>query len=107
MRTRRLAIYPPYVHLVSILIQGKDETVVDQCALQIKAYLQKQLEDMVILGPANSLIYRMQVIYRKRIMIKFTNSKLLYPVLEKMSDFYNKKGNKVNVVCDFNPYNQI
>lgn len=107
MRTRRLAIYPPYVHLVSILIQGKDETVVDQCALQIKAYLQKQLEDMVILGPANSLIYRMQDIYRKRIMIKFTNSKLLYPVLEKMSDFYNKKGNKVNVVCDFNPYNQI
>ena len=71
MRTRRLAIYPPYVHLVSILIQGKDETVVDQCALQIKAYLQKQLEDMVILGPANSLIYRMQDIYRKRIMIKF------------------------------------
>ena len=62
---------------------------------------------MVILGPANSLIYRMQDIYRKRIMIKFTNSKLLYPVLEKMSDFYNKKGNKVNVVCDFNPYNQI
>ncbi len=49
----------------------------------------------------------MQDIYRKRIMIKFTNSKLLYPVLEKMSDFYNKKGNKVNVVCDFNPYNQI
>ncbi len=102
-----MAIYPPYVHLVSILIQGKDETVVDQCALQIKAYLQKQLEDMVILGPANSLVYRMQDIYRKRIMIKFTNSKLLYPVLEKMSDFYNKKGNKVNVVCDFNPYNQI
>ena len=43
----------------------------------------------------------------KRIMIKFTNSKQLYPVLEKMSDFYNKKGNKVHVVCDFNPYNQI
>ena len=68
---------------------------------------QKQLDKMAILGPANSLIYRMQDIYRKRIMIKFTNSKQLYPVLEKMSDFYNKKGNKVHVVCDFNPYNQI
>lgn len=107
MRTRRLAIYPPYVHLVSILIQGKDEGIVDQCALQIKTYLKKQLDNMAILGPANSLVYRMQDIYRKRIMIKFTNSKQLYPVLEKMSDFYNKKGNKVNVICDFNPYNQI
>lgn len=107
MKTRKLAAYPPYVHLVSILIQGKDEQAVDQSAKQIKNYLQKQLEHMAILGPANSLIYRMQDIYRKRIMIKFTNSKQLYPVLEKMSDFYNKKGNKVHVVCDFNPYNQI
>ena len=107
MKTRKLAAYPPYVHLVSILIQGKDEEVVNQSAVQIKEYLQKQLDKMAILGPANSLIYRMQDIYRKRIMIKFTNSKQLYPVLEKMSDFYNKKGNKVHVVCDFNPYNQI
>lgn len=107
MKTRKLAAYPPYVHLVSILIQGKDEYMVDQSSKQIKAYLQKQLQSMAILGPANSMIYRMQDIYRKRIMIKFTNSKQLYPVLEKMSDFYNKKGNKVHVVCDFNPYNQL
>ena len=107
MKTRKLAAYPPYVHLVSILIQGKDEQAVIENAAQIKAYLVKQLDGMAILGPANSLIYRMQDIYRKRIMIKFTNSKQLYPVLEKMSDFYNKKGNKVHVICDFNPYNQI
>lgn len=107
MKTRKLATYPPYVHLVSILIQGKDESAVEQSANQIKMYLSKQLEHMAILGPANSMIYFMQDIYRKRIMIKFTNSKQLYPVLEKMSDFYNKKGNKVHVVCDFNPYNQI
>ena len=39
--------------------------------------------------------------------IKFTNSKTLYPVLFKLNDFYNRTGYKVNVVCDFNPYNQI
>lgn len=107
MEFRKLAQYPPYVHLVSILIQGKDEDIVEQCAKQIKIYLQKQLSKIVILGPANSLIYRLQDVYRKRIMIKFTNSKELYPVLEKMNDFYNKKGHKVHVVCDFNPYSQI
>lgn len=107
MELRKLAHYPPYVHLVSILIQGKDEAAVSQSALQIKTYLHKQLDKVMILGPANSLVYRMKDIYRKRIMLKFTNSKELYPVLEKMSDFYNKKGNKVHVVCDFNPYSQI
>lgn len=107
MKTRKIASYPPYVHLVSILIQGKDEQDVKASAIQIKTYLQKQLDNVAILGPANSLIYRMHDIYRQRIMIKFTNSKQLYPVLNSMSDFYNKNENKVNVVCDFNPYNQI
>lgn len=107
MNFRKLAHYPPYVHLVSILIQGDDESMVIQCADQIKTYLHKQLNKVMILGPANSLIYRVHDIYRKRIMIKFTNSKEIYPVLEKMNDFYNKKGNKVHVVCDFNPYSQI
>lgn len=107
MKTRKIASYPPYVHLVSILIQGKDEHDVKASAIQIKTYLQKQLDNVAILGPANSLIYRMHDIYRQRIMIKFTNSKQLYPVLNSMSDFYNKNENKVNVVCDFNPYNQI
>ena len=107
MNFRKLAHYPPYVHLVSILIQGDDESMVVQCANQIKTYLHKQLNEVMILGPANSLIYRVHDIYRKRIMIKFTNSKEIYPVLKKMNDFYNKKGNKVHVVCDFNPYSQI
>lgn len=104
---RKTAHYPPYVHLVSILIQGHDESIVIQSADQIKTYLQKQLSKVMILGPANSLIYRMHDIYRKRIMIKFINSKEIYPVLEKMSRFYNKNGTKINVVCDFNPYSQM
>lgn len=104
---RKLAKYPPYVHLVSVLIQGKNEIVVEKSAMQIKNYFQNQLKNVLILGPANSMIYRMHDIYRKRILIKFTNSKALYPVLQKMNDFYNKKGNDVNVICDFNPYSQI
>lgn len=55
MEFRKLAKYPPYVHLVSVLIQGKDEDVVSKCTTQIKTYFQKQLKDVLILGPANSL----------------------------------------------------
>lgn len=107
MEIRKMAKYPPYVHLLSIIIQGKDEASVSQNALRIKSYLQKQLTNVAILGPANSLIYRMQDIYRQRILVKFTDSKKIYPVLERMSDFFNQQNTKVHVVCDFNPYNQI
>lgn len=107
MNYRKLALYPPYTHLVSILIQGKNEQMVEESANHIKSYLTKQLDQVSILGPANSLIYRIQDVYRKRIMIKFTDSKTIYQSLEKMNDYYNKQNKKVHIICDFNPYSQI
>lgn len=62
----------------------------------------------IILGPAKSTIYKMQDIYRERILVKFLNSKDIYEALNNINDYYNKqqKG-KVRIVCDFNPYSQI
>lgn len=105
MKIRGMAKYPPYCHLVSILIQGKKEDEVEISSLEIKNYLSKQLENTIILGPANCTIYKINDIYRKRITLKLINTKDLYPVLEKMNDFYKKR--KVNVVCDFNPYTTL
>ncbi|MDD8049348.1 MAG: primosomal protein N' [Thomasclavelia sp.] len=107
MNLRKRALYPPYVHLVSIIIQGKDERIVTDLANAIKEYLVKNLNSKQVLGPANSLIYKMQDIYRKRIMIKFKDSKQIYELLSVINTNYNKKGKKINVVCDFNPYSQI
>jgi primosomal protein N' (replication factor Y) len=49
----------------------------------------------------------MNDIYRKRMTLKITNTTHVYEVLHAMSDYYNKKGRKVNVICDFNPYTTI
>ncbi len=105
MKIRKLGKYPPYCHLVSILIQGKNEAETETYAMQIKRYLLNQLKGTVILGPANCTIYKVNDRYRKRITLKLTDSKELYPVLQRMNDFY-KKG-KVSVVCDFNPYTTL
>lgn len=107
MKYRKLAMYPPYTHMLSILIEGKEERLVEECSQQIKTYLQKQLPKISILGPANSLLYMLKDQYRKRILLKFNDSKEIYPVLERMSDFHNKQNRKVHVVCDFNPYSQM
>ena len=42
----------------------------------------------------------MNDIYRKRMTLKITNTTHVYEVLHAMSDYYNKKGRKVNVICD-------
>ncbi|MEG0368204.1 MAG: primosomal protein N', partial [Coprobacillus sp.] len=108
MLFRQKAKYPPYCHLVSIIIQSKNEQLVHVASSEIKDYLEKNISRSVVLGPAKSSIFKMQDIYRERILIKFIDSKDIYSALQTMNDYYNKKQKgKVSVVCDFNPYSQI
>lgn len=108
MLYRQKAKYPPYCHMVSILIQGRKEDHVHQSAQHMKDYLSTHLQHSVVLGPAKSAIFKMQDFYRERILIKFTQSQEVYQAINMMNDYYNKKQKgKVTVICDFNPYSQI
>lgn len=108
MKYRQAAKYPPYCHLLSLIISSSHENRVHQTAQDIKDYLEKHLQNVMILGPAKSMIYRMNDIYRERILIKFISSDRLFEVLENINDYYNRKQKgKVSVICDMNPYSQI
>ncbi len=108
MTYRQKAKYPPFCHMVSIIIQSKKQDEVHQCAVDIKKYLETEIKNGTTLGPAKSTIYKLQDIYRERILVKFINSKEVYLALENINDYYNKKQKgKVKVICDFNPYSQI
>lgn len=108
MNYRQKAMYPPYCHLISILVSSSHERDLVLGAHDIVSYLKKHLSHCIVLGPAKATIYKMNDVYRQRILIKFTNSKDVYQVLNDLNDYYNKqKLGKVKMVCDFNPYNQI
>lgn len=108
MEYRQLGKYPPYCHMVSLLIQSSQESLMHQTALDIKNYCSTHLQHVAILGPAKSMVYKMNDIYRERILIKFTQSQQIYEALQVVNDYYNKKNKgKVSVICDFNPYSQI
>ncbi|MCD7894712.1 MAG: primosomal protein N' [Erysipelotrichaceae bacterium] len=108
MNYRKMAMYPPFCHMVSILIQAKNETSTNEAAKHIKSYLDNHLKNVIILGPAQSMIYKMNDLYRMRILLKFKQDKEVYIALNALNDYYNKKQKgKVSVICDFNPYSQI
>ncbi|MCD8029040.1 MAG: primosomal protein N' [Erysipelotrichaceae bacterium] len=108
MNYRQLAMYPPFCHMVSILVQSKKEQATYNEAKHIKNYLDSHLNNVVILGPAQSMIYKMSDLYRLRILLKFKQDKEVYIALNALNDYYNKKQKgKVTVICDFNPYSQI
>jgi len=108
MLYRQKAKYPPFCHIVSLLIQSSKEHLTHQVAIEISNYLKNHIHHALVLGPAKSVIYKMQDIYRERIMIKFVKSQDIYEALTTINDYYNKKQKgKVSVICDFNPYTQI
>ena len=89
MQYRRKAKYPPYCHMVSILIQSPHEELIHSVAIDVKNYLLAHSQQTVILGPARSAIYKMQDIYRERILVKFLHSQDIYEALCVMNDYYN------------------
>ncbi len=104
---RKTASYPPYIHLVSILIESKNEDIATNTSKEIKNYLSNQLPQIKILGPSKSIIYKTNDIYRYRILLKYKNPKEVYPTLEVLSNHYNKQQHNIRVTCDFNPYSQM
>ena len=72
-------------------------------ASDISKYLKEHLEKVRIIGPQPA--FKMQDIYRERILIKYIESKPIYEQLSIIDDYYNRtrKGGVI-VTCDFNPY---
>lgn len=100
---RKKAKYPPYCHLVSVIVQSRTSKNVHSIALDISQYLRDHLEKVRIIGPQST--FKMQDIYRERILIKYIESKPIYEQLSIIDDYYNRtrKGGVI-VACDFNPY---
>ena len=103
MLFRKKAKYPPFCHLVSVIVQSRTPKNVHLTALDISKYLKEHLEKVRIIGP--QLAFKMQDIYRERILIKYIESKPIYEQLSIIDDYYNRtrKGGVI-VACDFNPY---
>ena len=103
MDFRKKAMYPPYCHLVAIIIQSRTSKNVHSVACDITQYLKEHLHKVKIIGPQPA--FKMQDIYRERILIKYIESKPIYEQLNIINDYYNRtrKGGVI-VACDFNPY---
>ena len=78
---------PPFFRLISLIISGKNELLVDEFALKIKLKLPR-LNRVDILGPVNAPIFKIKKSYRSRILIRYPHNifiqKYLSPSLKKL-----------------------
>ena len=103
LKIRKLLKYSPFYNLSLIKIKDKDFDKASNEANKIVTYLQnKKLEDVYILGPAPSIIPKINNIYELQIILKYKKSELVMKELEYIHHLYQTS--KIQVDIDINPY---
>lgn len=101
---RKALKYPPYFNICQIKINGKEYQEVSTEANKIATYLKKNKE-IIVLGPSNSNIPKINNNYYINILIKYKKTEIVLPNLEFIKDKY-RDNRKINVDIYLNP-NQI
>ena len=107
MAYRRLLGYPPVTHMLGILISAKDEGPAAEFSDRLAEELETRCKDthMVMTGPGNAYIYRLNEVYRKVIYLRSESKEELMeipPKLKAMTDeAYENSG--IEVYYDFDP----
>lgn len=104
MNIRKILSYPPYYNLTLIKISGKNYNEVYEEANKIYSYLNKNINNVIILGPSNCNMPKINNKYYMQIILKYKNTNLIINSLIFINNRY-KKNNKVNVDVDINPKN--
>jgi primosomal protein N' (replication factor Y) len=102
MEIRKTLKYPPYYYLCDLKISGKNPQELLGEALKIKRSLERNLEGVILLGPSNSSVFKMNNIFRYHIIIKYKKDDGLYDILSKILEHY-KTLSKYKIDIDFNP----
>lgn len=102
MYVRKVLKYPPFYYLCHIRISGKDMEMVSKEAEKIKRALDRNLENIAVLGPTPATIFKINNIYRFGIILKYKKDDNLKGTLEKIIDHYKGK-TSIKIDIDFNP----
>lgn len=104
MNIRKVLNYPPYYNLTLIKICGKNYNEVYEEANKIYIYLNKNINNVIILGPSNCNMPKINNKYYMQIILKYKNTNLIIDSLIFINNKY-KRNNKVIVDIDLSPKN--
>ena len=104
MKFRKILKYPPYYNLVSIKVIGKEYIDTINISKRVKMYLDKNLKDVINLGPTTSAVFKFNNEYRMQIIIKYKYCDNLKKILKELSDLFIMNKN-IRLEIDFNPIN--
>ena len=115
IRFRRALKYPPFSRLINCLFQGNQETAVAQVAEKASGYLRKEIQknnwaaSLEILGPVPAPITKIKGRYRRQMLLKGENSRILHQAAGLIQDSEKSliQGTGVQIILDVDPVDML
>ena len=102
LRIRKILKYSPYYNLCLIKLKDKNyDTAYNEANKIVNHIKNKNLKDVIVLGPSSSMIPKINNIYNLQVIIKFKNTNTLLNELIFINDRY--RTSKTLVDIDINP----
>lgn len=102
MNIRKILKYPPFYNFSIIKIVGSEYEICFKESNKICNYLKEKLKDVIILGPSNCFIPKINNNYYLQITLKYKKSNNLINELKFISDKYSSN-KKIKIEIDINP----
>ena len=102
MNIRKTLKYPPYFYLTIIKIASKDYNMASSEISKVYSFLNKNLNNVIMLGPTTASMFKVNGIYRFQIILKYKSYEFIKNTLISLDDLY-KANTKVNLEIDNNP----
>ena len=102
MNIRKTLKYPPYFYLTIIKIASKDYNMASSEISKVYSFLNKNLNNVIMLGPTTAPMFKVNGIYRFQIILKYKSYEFIKNTLISLDDLY-KANTKVNLEIDNNP----
>ena len=106
---RKRLNYPPFCDIISIMVQGENETAVRAELEQIHNFIKKSESNntniLKLTPPLPSPITKINRNFRYRTLIKAKNADHLLGILKSINDRHNQKNTGTNLIIDVNPVN--
>ncbi len=109
---RSLMEYPPVGHMLAIMIESSDEEIADNYAKTLAEALKNdimgslQVKDVLMIGPTDASIKKINDIYRKMIYLKSKDQDKLVSLKDRAEEFRDiNRDKRIRVTFDQDPVN--
>ena len=110
IRLRKLLVFPPYCDVAVLTVMGENEQQVNSSITQLRGDINMAKAngfndvEMIVFGPFESPVYKVEGKYRMRIVIKCRLNRHARELFSNLlSNFVRNTNNRLSLSIDFNP----